>query len=106
MIKKIQFKKNVAFDAWVSGYVDIIWMLIIGILIVVLGIAGIKILVKIGKIAIYIIVHMLLGLILLFLFNLLPFFKIPINILTVLVAGFGGIFGVLILIIAKFLGLY
>jgi len=50
--------------------------------------------------------HMLLGLILLFLFNLLPFFKIPINILTVLVAGFGGIFGVLILIIAKFLGLY
>ncbi len=84
----------------------ILGMLLVGILIVVLGIFGIKILLKVGKLAITIIVHMLLGVILLFLFNLLPFFKIPINIITVAIAGFGGIFGVGILIIARALGLY
>jgi inhibitor of the pro-sigma K processing machinery len=49
---------------------------------------------------------MLLGWILLFIWNILPFFKIPITVLTVLVAGFGGIIGVGVLILAKALGFY
>ncbi|MGZ4857146.1 MAG: pro-sigmaK processing inhibitor BofA family protein [Methanobacteriaceae archaeon] len=49
---------------------------------------------------------MILGVILLFLFNLFPFFKIPINILTILVAGFGGVIGFGLLIVAKALGFY
>ena len=85
---------------------DLLTILIIIILIVVLGIFGFRILYSIAKVILYIVIHAILGLIILFLFNLLPFFKIPINILTVLIAGFGGVIGVLILIIAKALSLY
>lgn len=76
------------------------------LILIILLIFGFRILYGIGKLILYVGVHALLGLILLFLFNLLPFFKIPINILTVLIAGFGGIIGFLLLIIAKVLGLY
>jgi inhibitor of the pro-sigma K processing machinery len=85
---------------------DLTNIIIIGIIIIVLGIFGFRILYGIGKIVLYIGAHAFLGLILLFLFNLLPFFKIPINILTVLFAGFGGIIGFGILLIGKVIGLY
>jgi inhibitor of the pro-sigma K processing machinery len=85
------------------GIVEII---VLGIIIIILGVLGFKILLKVGKIVLTIVVHMLLGWILLFIWNLLPFFKIPINILTLIIAGFGGIFGVGVLIIAKALGIY
>ena len=81
-------------------------LIIIGILIIIIGIFGFRILYGIGKFILYFLAYAIVGLILLFLFNLLPFFKIPINIITVLIAGFGGIIGVGILIIAKALGLY
>lgn len=81
-------------------------LIVIGSLIVALGLFGIKILSKIGRLALTSIFNMVLGLIFLFIVNLVPFIKIPINILTVLVAGFGGIFGVGILIIGQALGLY
>ncbi|MEN6329891.1 MAG: pro-sigmaK processing inhibitor BofA family protein [Methanobacteriaceae archaeon] len=84
----------------------ILEIILIGIILVILGIVGINVLLKVGKIALSIILHMLLGWVLLFIWNILPFFKIPITILTVLVAGFGGILGVGILILAKALGLY
>jgi inhibitor of the pro-sigma K processing machinery len=85
---------------------ELLTMVVIGIVLLVLGIFGIGLLLKLGKIALSILVHMILGWILLFIWNILPFFKIPINILTILVAGFGGIVGVGVLIIAKALGLY
>jgi len=85
---------------------EIITMVILGVILLVVGIFGIKILLKVGKVALSILVHIILGWILLFIWNILPFFKIPINILTVLVAGFGGIFGVGVLILAKALGFY
>lgn len=85
------------------GFLEIV---LIGIILVILGIIGINVLLKVGKIVLTIIVHMLLGWIMLFIWNILPFFKIPITILTVLVAGFGGILGVGVLILAKALGLY
>lgn len=84
----------------------ILEIVLIGIILVILGIIGINVLLKVGKIVLTIIVHMLLGWIMLFIWNMLPFFKIPITILTVLVAGFGGILGVGVLILAKALGLY
>ena len=59
---------------------------------------------KLGKVALSILVHAM-GWILPLIWNI-PFFKIPINILSVLVAGFGGIIGVGVLILAKALGFY
>ncbi len=85
---------------------EILTIAIIVIVLVVLGAFGIGLLLKLGKVALSILVHMLAGWILLFIWNILPFFKIPINILSVLVAGFGGIIGVGVLILAKALGFY
>lgn len=75
----------------------------IAILIIFL-IIGVVILVKIGGLLLRILLHAILGWILLFLVNLFPYVNIPINILTILVAGFGGVFGVVALLIAQFLG--
>lgn len=85
---------------------EILTVAIIVIVLVVLGVFGIGLLLKLGKVALSILLHMLVGWIFLFIWNILPFFKIPINILSVLVAGFGGIIGVGVLILAKALGFY
>jgi len=85
---------------------ELLTMAVIGVILLVVGVFGIGLLIKLGKIALSILVHMVLGWILLVIWNILPFFKIPLNILTVLVAGFGGIIGVGVLILAKALGLY
>jgi inhibitor of the pro-sigma K processing machinery len=85
---------------------EILTLVVIGIILLILGVFGVSLLLKLGKIALSILVHMILGWVFLFIWNILPFFKIPINILTVLVAGFGGIIGVGVLIIAKALGFY
>ena len=85
---------------------EFLTIVIIGIILLIVGVLGVGLLLKLGKVALSILLHMLLGWILLFIWNILPFFKIPINILTVLVAGFGGIIGVGVLILAKALGFY
>jgi inhibitor of the pro-sigma K processing machinery len=85
------------------GLLEIIFIVMI---LVILGIVGIKILMKVGKIVLVMVMHMLLGWIMLFLWNILPFFKIPITFLTILVAGFGGVLGVGILILAQGLALF
>jgi inhibitor of the pro-sigma K processing machinery len=85
---------------------DIMTLIVIGTFIIVLGLFGIKMLLKLGRAGITIIFNMILGIIFLFVVNLLPIVKIPINLLTVLVAGFGGIIGVGVLVIAKSMGLY
>jgi inhibitor of the pro-sigma K processing machinery len=85
---------------------ELVTMVIIGIILLVVGVFGVGLLLKLGKVALSILLHMVLGWILLFIWNILPFFKIPLNILTILVAGFGGIIGVGVLILAKGLGLY
>ncbi|CDG65899.1 MAG: inhibitor of the pro-sigma processing machinery [Methanobacterium sp.] len=85
---------------------EFITMVIIGIILLIVVIFGATILLKLGKIALSILVHMVLGWIFLFIWNILPFFKIPVNILTMLIAGFGGIIGLGVLILAKALGLY
>ena len=67
---------------------------------------GLIILFKAAGLIIKILLHMIFGLVLLFIVDLVPFVHIPINILTVLVAGFGGFIGVIILIILGLLGFY
>ncbi len=77
-----------------------------GIILAIIIAIGLIILFKAAGLIIKIILHMLFGLILLFIVDLVPFVHIPINILTVLVAGFGGFIGVIILIILGLLGFY
>ena len=77
-----------------------------GIILAIIIAIGLIILFKAAGLIIKIILHMIFGLILLFIVDLVPFVHIPINILTVLVAGFGGFIGVIILIILGLLGFY
>ena len=63
------------------------------------------ILFKVGGVLLRILLNMILGFIFLFIVDLIPSVDIPINILTVLVAGFGGIFGVIFLLILSFIGI-
>ncbi len=79
---------------------------LVGIAILIIFIIiGVVILVKIGGLLLRVLLHVILGWILLFLANLFPYVNIPINLLTILVAGFGGVFGVILLLIAQALGI-
>jgi inhibitor of the pro-sigma K processing machinery len=78
----------------------------LGIILAIIIAIGLIILFKAAGLIIKILLHMIFGLILLFIVDLVPFVHIPINILTVLVAGFGGFIGVIILIILGLLGFY
>lgn len=72
---------------------------------VVIAVIGILILIKIGGLLLKILIHVIFGWIILVLVNLIPWINIPINILTVLIAGVGGVFGVILLLIAQALGI-
>ncbi|MFY9637837.1 MAG: pro-sigmaK processing inhibitor BofA family protein [Methanobacterium sp.] len=76
----------------------------LGILLAVIIAVGLIILFKAAGIIIKVLLHVLFGLILLVIVDLVPFVHIPINILTVLVAGFGGFIGVVFLIILALVG--
>jgi inhibitor of the pro-sigma K processing machinery len=80
--------------------------LITAAVIVIIALIGIVVLIKIGGLLLRILIHVILGWIFLVIVNLLPFIDIPINIITVLIAGIGGVFGVILLIIAQLLGLF
>lgn len=77
-----------------------------GIIIAFIIAVGLIILFKAAGIIIKILLHMAFGIVLLFLVDLIPFIHIPINVLTVLVAGFGGFIGVIFLIILSLLGIF
>ncbi len=81
-------------------------LIVLGIIILIVAFAALGILFKIAGVLLKILVHVILGWIALFLVNILPFVHIPINILTVIIAGFGGIRGVLLLIFAQILGFF
>ncbi len=82
----------------------VIETVLFGIVIAVLLAIGLVILFKAAGIIIKILLHMIFGLVMLFIVNLLPFIDIPLNILTVLVAGFGGFIGVILLVILNLIG--
>ena len=73
--------------------------------IVIIALIGILILLKIGWLLLKILVHVIFGWILLVIINYIPWIHIPINILTILIAGIGGVFGVILLLIAQALGI-
>lgn len=75
-------------------------------IIVILAIIGIGVIIKFGGLILKIVLHIIIGWIFLVLVNLLPFIHIPLNIWTILIAGFGGAFGVIVLIIAQLLGFF
>ena len=81
-------------------------LIVLGIIILIVAFAALGILFKIAGVLLKILVHVILGWIALFLVNILPFVHIPINILTVIIAGFGGIWGVLLLILLQILGFF
>jgi inhibitor of the pro-sigma K processing machinery len=81
-------------------------IIFIGIILAVIIAVGLIILFKAAGIIIKILLHMVFGIVLLFLVDLIPFIHIPINVLTVLVAGFGGFIGVIFLIILSLLGIF
>jgi inhibitor of the pro-sigma K processing machinery len=80
--------------------------ILFGIILAVIIAVGLIILFKTAGIIIKIVLHMIFGIVLLFLVDLIPFIHIPINVLTVLVAGFGGFIGVIFLIILNLLGIF
>ncbi|MEN4018628.1 MAG: pro-sigmaK processing inhibitor BofA family protein [Methanobacterium sp.] len=80
---------------------DIIGLAVIAII----AIIGILILVKIGSLLLKLLIHAIFGWILLVFVNFIPYINVPINLLTILVAGFGGVFGVILLLIAQALGI-
>ena len=78
--------------------------ILLGIILAVLIAVGLIILFKAAGIIIKILFHMIFGVVMLFLVNILPFIDVPINILTVLVAGFGGFIGVILLVLLNLIG--
>jgi inhibitor of the pro-sigma K processing machinery len=80
--------------------------ILIGVVLAVIIAIGLIILFKAAGVIVKIILHMGFGLILLFIVDLIPFVHVPINVLTVLVAGFGGFIGVVLLVILGALGFY
>ena len=69
------------------------------ILLILIAIPVLYALLKIGSILIKIIFHLFTGWILLILVNFIPGISIPITLLTIIVSGFGGIFGTILLVI-------
>ncbi|BAM70395.1 MULTISPECIES: pro-sigmaK processing inhibitor BofA family protein [Methanothermobacter] len=80
-------------------------LIVIATFIVAGGLASLRILMGLGKRVLTVAGNMVAGLILLLAVNILPFINIPLNPLTVLVAGFGGITGVGILLLGNIIGL-
>jgi inhibitor of the pro-sigma K processing machinery len=80
--------------------------ILIGVLLAIIIAIGLVILLKAGGIIIKILLHMVFGFVMLFLVDLIPFIHVPINLLTILVAGFGGFIGVALLVILGFLGFF
>ncbi len=60
---------------------------------------------KLGKKALFMVINGVLGLLGLLAFNSLPFAKIEVNLASILIAGFGGLFGIAILAILATLGI-
>lgn len=75
--------------------INIITIMIVAIIAYVI----LKIILNIGSTALQIALHLITGWLLLGLVNILPGINIPINILTVIISGFGGVMGTLLLVI-------
>lgn len=73
--------------------------LILLVILIIIAIAVFKLILSFSGTAIKIIAHFIAGWLLLTLVNLLPGINIPMNIVTMAISGFGGVFGTVILVI-------
>lgn len=80
-------------------------LIVIGTFLIGGGLAVFRILLGVGRIILTVFINMVIGILLLFVVNMLPFAEIPLNFLTILVAGLGGITGVGILLITSIIGI-
>ncbi|MGZ7048214.1 MAG: pro-sigmaK processing inhibitor BofA family protein [Methanobacterium sp.] len=81
---------------------DLLTTAVIAIIVLI----AIIVIIKFGGVLLRILINAILGWILLVIVNLIPSVHIPINIITVLIAGFGGVFGVIFLLILQLLGVF
>ncbi|MGZ7109113.1 MAG: pro-sigmaK processing inhibitor BofA family protein [Methanobacterium sp.] len=81
---------------------DLLTAAVIAIIVLI----AIIVIIKFGGVLLRILINAILGWILLVIVNLIPSVHIPINIITVLIAGFGGVFGVIFLLILQLLGFF
>ena len=79
-------------------------LVVLGTFLIAGGLALLRVLLSVGRTLITVAANMLTGLLILIFVNMLPFINLPLNLLTILVAGFGGIAGVGILIIGNIAG--
>lgn len=69
------------------------------IILIAIGIVAFKFILDISSTLVKIAVHFLAGWILLTLANFFPGIDIPVNIITLIISGFGGVFGTILLAI-------
>lgn len=69
------------------------------IVLIIVTILVIKFLSEYGSVIVKIILHLAFGWILLGIVNIIPGINIPINLLTMIISGFGGVLGTLLLVI-------
>lgn len=69
------------------------------IILILIAAVVIKIIISYGGLALKIALHLITGWITLAIVNIIPGIDIPINLLTVIISGFGGILGTILLVI-------
>ncbi|MBE6494208.1 MAG: sigmaK-factor processing regulatory BofA [Methanosphaera stadtmanae] len=69
------------------------------IILILIAIVIIKIIKEFGGVFLKIALHLLAGWITLVLVNFVPGIYIPVNLLTMIISGFGGVFGTILLVI-------
>ena len=77
--------------------------LIVIAILVILAFASIGILRTSLSVAVKIITHLLVGWISLVIVNIIPGINVPINIITMIISGFGGVWGTILLVILSIL---
>lgn len=73
--------------------------LLLLVVLIIIAILVIKFLSEYGSVIVKIILHLAFGWILLGIVNILPGVYIPINLLNIIISGFGGVLGTLLLVI-------
>lgn len=69
------------------------------IILLAVCIGAIKLILSVGSTIAKVILHIIAGWVLLSIVNILPGINVPINLITVLISGFGGVMGTFLLVI-------
>lgn len=69
------------------------------LILLILAVIIVKIILDYGDTIIKIILHLITGWVMLFIANLIPGIYVPVNLLTLIISGFGGVLGTIVLIL-------